>query len=86
MSFTGQLPPPVEKTIDEPGVMRIGGPGGRRFREVLRWLAVIVVVGAAMVGLLIRFGATTLWAFGLVGFMLGYMGLMGRWASGNDRR
>jgi hypothetical protein len=39
-----------------------------------------------MVVLFIRFGATTLWAFGLVFFMLGYMALMGRWAGGDHRR
>jgi hypothetical protein len=39
-----------------------------------------------MIGLFIRFGATTLWAFGLVAFMLAYMLLMGRWAGGDNHR
>jgi hypothetical protein len=85
MSFLGQPPPQNEETVDEPGVMRIGGPRGRRVKEFTKWTAVILAVAAAMVGLFLRFGATTLWAFGLVAFMLAYMLLMGRWAGGDHR-
>ena len=86
MSFT-PLPPSPQESIDEPGVMHIGGPRGRRLREIARWLLIILIVAAMMIGLFIRFGATTLWAIGLVGFMLGYMALMGKWAAGDhDRR
>jgi hypothetical protein len=86
MSFT-PIPPTTEETVDEPGVMHIGGPRGRRIWEITRWALAILAIAAAMTGLFIRFGATTLWAFGLVGFMLGYMALMGRWAAGDhDRR
>jgi hypothetical protein len=86
MSFT-PLPPSTEETIDEPGVMHIGGPRGRRIREIARWALVILIIAALMTVLFIRFGATTLWALGLVGFMLAYMALMGKWAAGDhDRR
>jgi len=46
----------------------------------------LLAIAAVMVILFIRFGATTLWAFGLVAFMLAYMLLMGRWAGGEGRR
>jgi hypothetical protein len=86
MSFSGQLPPEADETIDEPGVMHIGGPRGRRVWEITRWMLVILAVAAVMVLLFIRFGAPTLWAFGLVAFMLVYMALMGRWAGGDHHR
>jgi hypothetical protein len=85
MDFT-PLPPPDEDSIDEPGIMHIGGPRGRRYLEITRWLLVISVIAGVLVVLFIRFGATTLWALGLVGFMLGYMALMGRWAGDDEHR
>ena len=86
MSFLPHHPPESEKTIDEPGTMLIGGPRSKRLWRFACWLLAFTVVGAGMVGLFIRFGTTTLWASGLVAFMLGYMALMSRWASGNDHR
>jgi hypothetical protein len=81
------LPPPAEETeATEPGVMHIGGSRGRRVWEITRWFLLIAAVAAVLVVFFIRFGATTLWAFGLVGFMLGYMALMGKWAGGDGRR
>ncbi len=85
MSFLGQSPPEPQ-TVDEPGVMHIGGPRGRRVREIARWILVILLIAAVMGLLFMRFGATTIWAFGLVAFMLGYMALMGLWAGGNHRQ
>ncbi len=83
MTFLDPLPPePSDSVDDEPGVMRIGGARGRRVWELTRWLLVIAVIGGLMVVLFVRFGATMLWAFGLVGFMLGYMAIMARWAGG----
>jgi len=79
------LPPQDETDPPEPGVMHIGGHRGRRVWEITRWMLVIAAIAGLLVVLFIRFGATTLWAFGLVGFMLGYMALMGKWA-GDDRR
>ncbi len=81
MSFTPT--PPDEQSIDEPGVMHIGGPRGRRVWEIARWVLVLITAAAVMVVLFVRFGATTLWAFGLVFFMLGYMAIMARWAGGD---
>ncbi len=86
MSFTEPHPPENERSLDEPGVMHIGGPHGRRWRGITRWAAVVLIVAAMMIGLFIRFGATALWASGLVSFMLLYMALMGRWASRNHEQ
>jgi hypothetical protein len=81
------LPQSADETeAIEPGVMHIGGSRGRRVWELTRWLLIISAVAMLMVMLFIRFGATTLWAFGLVFFMLGYMALMGRWAGGDHHR
>jgi hypothetical protein len=74
-----------EAEATEPGVMHIGGSRGRRVWEITRWFLAIAALAGLMVVLFIRFGATTLWAFGLVFFMLAYMGLMGRWAGGDNR-
>jgi hypothetical protein len=68
---------------DDPRVMHIGDGGRRFWRALLIWTTTIAVVAGALVLLFIRFGATVLWAFGLVAFMLGYMGLMSRWAGGD---
>jgi hypothetical protein len=80
MSFLPHTPPDPPETIDEPGVMHIGGPRGKRVWHFIRWMMVFAVVAGLMTGLFVRFGATTLWATGLVLFMLGYMALMSRWA------
>jgi hypothetical protein len=81
------LPPPADANEPaEPGVMHIGGSRGRRVWEITRWFLLIAAVAAVLVVFFIRFGATTLWAFGLVGFMIGYMALMGKWAGGDNRR
>jgi hypothetical protein len=83
MTFLDPLPPEHPQSVDdEPGVMHIGGPRGRRLWELSRWIVVIAAIAVLMVVLFIRFGATTLWALGLVGFMLGYMAIMARWAGG----
>jgi hypothetical protein len=87
MSFIQPLPPGDDQSIDdEPGVMHIGGPRGRRVWEITRWVLVIAIIAALMVALFMRFGATALWAGGLVGFMLGYMAIMARWAGGDHER
>ena len=83
MSFLGHLPPLPEETIDEPGVMHIGGARGQRLKKIARRALILLAIAGVMVISFIRFGATTLWAFGLVAFMLGYMLLMGRWAGKN---
>ncbi len=80
MSFLPHTPPEPPETVDEPGVMHIGGPRSRRIWHFLRWMAALSVIAAVMVGLFVRFGATTFWALGLVIFMLGYMALMSKWA------
>jgi hypothetical protein len=85
MDFNPNPPHADEAETVEPGVMHIGGPRGRRIWEILRWLLAFAAVGSLLVVLFIRFGASTLWAFGLVAFMLGYMALMGKWA-GSDHR
>ena len=80
------LPPHADDTETiEPGVMHIGGPRGRRVREIIRWMLGFTAIGAVLVVLFIRFGATTLWASGLVIFMLGYMALMGKWAGSHHK-
>jgi len=86
MSFLPQHPPEPDQTIDEPGVMHIGGPRSKKLLHFIRWMLALSVIACVMVGLFIRFGATTLWAFGLVFFMFGYMALMSRWAGGSGRR
>jgi hypothetical protein len=80
MSFLPQLPPESPETVDEPGVMHIGGARGKKFWHFVRWMLALSIIGGLMVGLFVRFGATTLWALGLVFFMFGYMALMSRWA------
>ena len=86
MSFLPHHPPEPQKTIDEPGTMLIGGARSRRIWQLAKWTLALGTVGSLMVALFIRFGATTLWALGLVIFMFGYMALMSRWASNKDHR
>lgn len=85
MSFLPQHPPQPMDSVDEPGVMSIGGARSKKFWHFVRWLAVLSVIAGIMVGLFVRFGATTLWALALVIFMFGYMALMSRWAGGDHR-
>jgi hypothetical protein len=81
MDFHPHPPHADEAETVAPGVMHIGGPRCRRLWEILRWMLGFAAIGTVLVVLFIRFGATTLWASGLVIFMLGYMALMGKWAS-----
>jgi hypothetical protein len=81
MDFNPLPPHTDENETAAPGVMHIGGPRGRRVWEIIRWMLALAAIGAVLVALFVRFGSTTLWAVGLVGFMLGYMVLMGKWAS-----
>lgn len=62
----------------------------RRWMGLVGYLLLYGAVAAVLVVLLARFTDSLLLAFGLVAFMVGYMALMGRWASKNiqdqDRR
>jgi hypothetical protein len=84
MMFTDPAPPETPDTVDEPGVMHIGGRRSNQVWSITRWAFVLAIISGIMVLLFVRFGATTLWAFGLVGFMLAYMAIMARWA-GRER-
>jgi hypothetical protein len=50
------------------------------------WALVYLAAAGALVALFIRFTASAAWAIGLVVFMLGYMTIVGRWASGDINR
>jgi hypothetical protein len=66
----------------------IAEPGdGQSWWAFTAWLLCYFGVAAALVVVFVRFTASVAWAIGLVVFMLGYMTIMARWASGNaDRR
>ena len=86
MSFLPQHPPEHEETADEPGVMHIGGARSKKFWQFVKWATVLSAIGGAMAAMFIRFGATTLWACGLVIFMFGYMAIMSHWAGGSGKK
>ena len=77
MRFTDQ--PPPDDPADDPAVMHIGGPRGRRLRAAAGTAAGVLAVGAVLVGLFVWFGEGFGWSAALVALMIGYMAVMARW-------
>jgi hypothetical protein len=82
-----ESPEPSDKDADEPAFMELDAVGrGGKWRGFLTWLIFYLVIAGILVAFFIRFTASAVWAIGLVGFMLAYMAIMGRWAGGNINR
>ena len=75
----------AEQSRDEPLEIVERGPSDSWWSWTA-WALVYLGVAGALVALFIRFTASAAWAIGLVLFMLGYMTIVGRWASGDINR
>ena len=59
----------------------------RRWRAATLWLVGLLALAATLLLCFVSYGATVALAVGLTSFTVGYMLIMGRWASHhNDRR
>lgn len=83
-----ESPEPPDHDMDEPEFMEITAAGQRgRWRGFLGWLIFYLVIAGLLIAFFVQFTTSAIWAVGLVGFMLAYMAVMGRWAGGDaDRR